>query len=95
MSEIQSKKITRRTLLKGAAMLAGLATVPLVQVKDAEAKVPKAAMQYQGHPKGNDHCSTCMHFIPGATPTAMGQCKVVAGSISPQGWCVAFTPKKA
>lgn len=93
MADNERKVLSRRAVLKGAAVLAGLATVPLVQVRDAEAKVPKAAMKYQDHPNGKNDCTKCMQFIPGKSPTADGTCKVVAGSISPHGWCVAFTPK--
>lgn len=93
MADEERKQLSRRALLKGAAVIAGLATVPLVQIRDAEAKVPKASMKYQDHPNGKDDCTKCIQFIPGKSPTAMGECKVVAGAISPHGWCVAFTPK--
>lgn len=93
MADDERKKMSRRAVLKRAALFAGLATVPLVQIRDASAKVPKAAMQYRDHPNGKDDCSICQHFVPGKTPTAMGTCTVVAGAISPHGWCVAFSPK--
>ena len=50
-------------------------------------------MQYQDHPKGNQQCSNCLQFIPGKSATAMGECKVVAGPISPKGWCIAYVKK--
>lgn len=59
----------------------------------AEAKSSKAALKYQSTPKGSAKCSKCKLFIPGKDAKAMGTCKVVDGSISPNGWCVAFTPK--
>ncbi|MDA8384369.1 MAG: twin-arginine translocation signal domain-containing protein [Betaproteobacteria bacterium] len=93
--EDNGKKMSRRSILKGAAALAGLSVVPgLIASRTAEAaKVPKAAMQYRDHPNGANHCSKCIQFIPGGSPAANGTCKVVAGSISPNGWCVAFSPK--
>ena len=33
-------------------------------------------------------CSTCVNF---EAPTA---CKIVAGSISPNGWCIVYAPKE-
>ena len=50
-------------------------------------------MQYQDHPKGDQDCSTCLQFIPGKSASAMGQCNVVAGPISPKGWCIAYAKK--
>ena len=38
-------------------------------------------------------CDDCIQFVPGPTSEAAGSCKVVAGSISPHGYCLAFTPK--
>ena len=92
MSEHDSRKIGRRDMLKRAALVAaGLAAIPVIA--RAGGTVPKAAMKYQDHPKGNEDCSSCMQFIPGKSPTAMGECKVVAGPISPKGWCVAYVKK--
>lgn len=91
---------SRRAVLKGAALLAGLAAVPLFDAGAAiagqvrrEGSVPKSAMKYQSHPHGKEDCTGCMHFIPGKTPSAMGECTVLAGPISPHGWCLAFTAK--
>ena len=47
------------------------------------AKVSQASVQYQAQPKGEQKCSTCMHFIAESNP-----CKLVEGQISPEGWCV-------
>lgn len=92
MSEHDSKRMGRRDVLKRAALVAaGLAAIPVVA--RAAGTVPKAAMKYQDHPKGDQDCSSCMQFIPGKSPTAMGECKVVAGPISPKGWCVAYVKK--
>ena len=92
MSDNASKRVSRRNLLKGVALAAaGLAAIPVVA--QAAGTVSKAAMQYQDHPKGDQDCSNCMQFIPGKTATAMGECNVVAGPISPKGWCVAYVKK--
>lgn len=46
------------------------------------AKVSQASVQYQAQPKGEQKCSTCMHFI-----AESNTCKLVEGEISPEGWC--------
>lgn len=91
MADDSRKQVSRRALLKGAALLAGIVAIPVVA--EAAGSVPKAAMKYQDHPKGNEECSNCMQFIPGKSAGAMGECKVVAGPISPKGWCVAYVKK--
>ena len=84
-------KPSRRELLKtGAFALAGLC---LAGAADAQAKARKQAMQYQDHPKGDQRCDKCLHWIPGPNPSAKGSCKVVDGPIDPQGWCLAFVKK--
>ena|SRR5258706_8393835 len=87
----------RRMLLKRTAMfVAGIAALPLVEtIRSARAaeKLQKAAVKYQDKPKDSKDCDDCMHFVAGATPKAMGTCKVVEGTISPHGYCAAFTPK--
>lgn len=91
MADDRSKQMNRRAVLKGAMLLAGLAAIPLTV--EAAGTASKASMQYQDHPKGNQECSTCLQFIPGKSASAMGQCKVVAGPISPKGWCIAYAKK--
>ena len=83
-------KISRRDLLKGALIAVGVAALPVKAL--AAGKTPKATAQYQDHPKNGQHCSQCRFFIPGKGGGA-GQCQLVAGSISPNGWCVFFNPK--
>ncbi len=82
---------SRRKLLQGG--LAGAAALAAMTVSDAHAqttpKIAKSAVMYQDHPNGGNHCSICVNFLP---PDA---CKLVAGKISPNGWCGAFAPKAA
>ena len=91
MADDRRKQATRRTLLKSAALLTGLAAIPLTV--EAAGTASKSSMQYQDHPKGNQQCSNCLQFIPGKSATAMGECKVVAGPISRKGWCIAYVKK--
>jgi hypothetical protein len=71
---------TRRSLLGGAIGLA------LGAGARAQTRVPvsQQAAQYQPRPKNGMSCSVCTFFRPPAA------CKVVAGTISPQGWCRFF-----
>lgn len=55
-----------------------------------EAKATKAAVDYTDDGTEREHCSICTHFIQG------GACKIVAGRISPKGWCKRFElPRRA
>ncbi|SFE37177.1 high-potential iron-sulfur protein [Nitrosomonas sp. Nm166] len=86
-------QLSRRKIIK--FMVLG-ATVPLINslVGQAQAaKASKEAMQYRDKPNGQEKCSNCMQFVPGETAEASGECKVVEGSISPQGWCIAYAKK--
>ena len=85
-------KITREQALK-TLVLPALAAAIGVTTTAAQAKSSKSAMKYQDHPKGSAKCSGCKLFINGKNAKAMGTCKVVDGSISPNGWCIAYTPK--
>jgi len=76
---------TRRQIMR-----AGLAAVGSVVAITARAqdKIAQAQVQYQPTPKDGNKCSTCVNF------EAPAGCKIVAGTISPEGWCVAFAPKE-
>jgi anaerobic selenocysteine-containing dehydrogenase len=82
---------SRRKLIKSAALAAGIAIVSWAA--RGQAKASKQAMQYQDQPKGDQTCDTCAQWIPGPTPDAPGECKVVEGPINPKGWCVAYVKK--
>ena len=82
-----SKSASRRHVLRtGLAILAGgaLATAARAQ---ADSKVEQSVVQYQNSPKDGQKCSGCANFI------APNACKVVSGTISPEGWCVSYAPK--
>ncbi len=86
---------SRRAVLAGVGALA--ATPLLVGSGSALAAgtLPKANAKYQEKPNGAKQCSKCLYFLPGANATALGQCKVVAGPISPNGYCSLYAPKHA
>ena len=81
--------LSRRSMLKRVVVLSGAACGGLLSNRQAraQAKASKAAMKYQDHPDGDKKCSECMQFMP---PDG---CKVVEGTISPNGYCIAFVKK--
>jgi hypothetical protein len=82
-------KASRRSLLRtGLTILAGGVMVSATaRAQDADSKVEQSTVQYQTSPKDGAKCSGCVNFV------APNACKVVAGTISPEGWCVAYAPK--
>jgi hypothetical protein len=81
---------SRREMLRRAPTclaLALLATATALRGAHAQQKVSKQMVQYQASPKGGHQCSGCSNFL------APSSCKVVAGTISPHGWCSIWTPK--
>jgi anaerobic selenocysteine-containing dehydrogenase len=83
--------ISRRTLLKGAAVATCVALASAFAGKAFAAKSTKAAANYQNKPNGDKKCSNCNLFIPGKTQTADGTCLVVEGSISPEAYCTLYS----
>ena len=80
-----SARLSRRALLGGAIGAVGiLGETP--NLATAQPKISKVAVNYQDHPDGEKRCDKCVQFQP---PDA---CKVVDGSISPQGSCRIFVP---
>ena len=85
MTKRQDKEATRRRLLKaGLAVIGGVVATRV----HAQEKIAQAQVQYQTQPKDGQKCSTCVNF------EAPNGCKIVAGTISPDGWCIAFAPKE-
>lgn len=87
------KKFSRREVIKLTALATTAPFLGLALGEAQAAKASKKVMQYQDKPKGKQDCSNCLQFIPGKTAKANGTCKVVEGSISPHGWCLAYSPK--
>jgi hypothetical protein len=54
----------------------------------ATSKVPQASVQYQAQPKGEQKCGGCLNFI-----AESNTCKLVAGQVSPEGWCSLWAKK--
>jgi hypothetical protein len=85
--------MTRRAFVAGTIVLPALAGLSLASTATAQAKGSQAQFKYQKTPKGGHKCSQCTFYIPGKSAASNGTCKLVDGSISPNGWCTAFSPK--
>jgi hypothetical protein len=73
-----------RRRVVGAALAAAVAFLCAGARVRAQHTMTKREAEYQDHPKDIQMCSTCTLFV---RPNA---CKVVAGDISPDGWCKLF-----
>ena len=78
--------IGRMTLAIGLAGVVGAGLAPR-RALAAQAKLPPNEIGYQASPKGSSRCELCVNW------QAPNACKVVAGSISPNGWCGLFVRK--
>jgi len=80
--KLGQQKFNRRRVLISLISSAPLAAL---SAGGAVAEVAQRATQYQPTPKGGQACAGCNSFI------APNQCKLVAGEISPSGWCRLWT----
>jgi hypothetical protein len=53
-----------------------------------ENQVSKDVAKYRAHPNGIQRCEICLQFNP------PNRCKIVAGEISPKGWCQYFAARE-
>jgi len=82
--------ISRRRVLVSAASLSGVvgSTVLAGAARaGASNQLNKQDVQYQDQPKGRLRCVDCANFL---APLA---CRVVTGTVSPNGWCLLFKAK--
>ncbi len=93
MKHSAEKTLSRRAFMGGVIVLPALAGMVLAGTTAAQAKGSKATFKYQDTPNGGKKCSQCSFFAAGSSATAEGTCKIVDGSISPNGWCTAFAAK--
>jgi High potential iron-sulfur protein len=91
--EDSNRGMTRRTFVANAVVLPALAGLLLAETTAAQAKGSQAQFKYQKTPDNGHKCSQCTFYIPGSSSTANGSCKIVSGTISPNGWCTAWAKK--
>ena len=80
-----SKRSLLRFLGYSVAAVPVLAMTP--EIAWSGPKTSKSAAKYQDHPHDGQHCSKCTYFQPPHS------CKLVKGTIDPNGWCTLFTAK--
>jgi len=82
----------RRSLLRqGGMLLAAVGAAAVIPAQADDGMLSKAAVHDQDKPHGNQQCSSCAYFIPGASATATGSCRLVSGTIDPNGWCERYS----
>jgi len=80
--------VSRRRMLQIAVAGGGvLVAATLPGAAAASSKVAKTAVAYQPKPKGSADCDNCAQWL------APNACKLVAGDISPSGWCGIWSKK--
>ena len=91
MTESEKKtEVSRRSLLRGAGVIAGGAVIVAGSLATASAQSGKMSQQaaaYQNGPKNGQKCLDCSFF------TQPSGCKLVDGTISPVGWCKFWAKK--
>ena len=89
MTTRQDDKATRRQIMRaGLAIAGGVAGGVIASRAQAQDKIAQNQVQYQTTPKDGAKCSACVNW------EAPASCKIVAGTINPEGWCIAFAPKE-
>ena len=86
---INGARVSRRNFLYTAAAGGGaMLGMSLIGSPAAAAtKIPQKTAHYQPTPKGEARCDNCSLWQPPSS------CKIVAGTISPAGWCVLYKKK--
>ena len=83
---------SRRNLI---GLFAGLGFLDAVPASATGAPMSKDQVGYQDVPSGGQVCAQCVYFIfkPSQGNVVQSRCKLVAGPISPSGWCEVWQPK--
>ena len=81
-------QLARRSFLQQIVGAVGTAAIICARLNAANAaiKISQKAVAYQDHPEGDKRCEKCAQFQP---PNG---CKMVDGTINPQGYCRIFAP---
>jgi hypothetical protein len=89
---MSQETLSRRRMLgrmAAAAGIAGVAGACAAQSPPPPGKMSQAEAHYQLMPNGRQRCGVCANFLPPS------DCRIVAGPISPNGWCRNYTPHAA
>ncbi len=83
----ENTKTSRRAMMRSGLMLATAGLVVAGTARAQDEKIEQSLVQYQEMPKDGAECDKCVNWM------APNACKIVAGTINPKGWCVAFAPQ--
>jgi hypothetical protein len=86
-------RVSRGTFVRSIVVLPALAALTAGVAGADGSKASQASMHYQTSPNDGKHCSGCKFFNPAGDPSANGTCQIVDGSISPNGYCMAYSAK--
>lgn len=86
--------LSRRIMLGNFVIFGCGLCLSAVAASDAMAqaaakKMSQSAARYQAQPKGDRSCANCTNFAAESKT-----CKLVEGSISPEGWCNLWSKKQ-
>ncbi len=90
MEDSNNKGSSRRHVLKlGIYGIGAVGAMSLASGANAQIakKANQTAVKYQQSPNNGKHCSLCQHFI------APASCRIVDGTINPNGYCIMFAKK--
>lgn len=75
--------VSRRRFLAGSAGIAAIGSgiSGCAHPPKMSGNVSKEEARYQDHPSGLAHCGICKHY------GSNNLCEIVAGPVSPDGWC--------
>lgn len=85
-----TRSFSRRRFVERVALvtIVMLAAIPSRRNARAQTKMSQQQAGYQDQPKGEQRCADCRHFVE-----EQGACRLVDGSISPDGWCTLWAAK--
>ncbi len=86
----------RRAIKQGSALLLTLASIPVAVLNQPAyaGTAAKSDFHYQDHPRDGKKCAQCSAYLaPAEGQRADGECRIVAGAINPEGWCMAFSAR--
>jgi hypothetical protein len=85
---MKDEVVSRRLVLRGALALGcGVALSGKAHAEDTK-KMSQTSVQYQTKPKDERSCGNCANFIAESKT-----CRLVDGSVSPEGWCSLWAKK--
>ena len=89
MTDDRTGHALRRCVLRAGLALLATGSSGVVAFAQGDSKAAQNLVQYRNKPNGAAKCSGCVNFV------APNACKVVAGKIEPEGWCLLYVPKES